>query len=142
METPGAVPKVSRVHEVQPGTVSKPPAAASKAPEAAPKPPATEAGAPPTEKQLPAAGTARRGRRKKGDKVNGAETLTTVKFFLGEKNSSSTTPTLGSECTSETDAMLDSFKGGMPFYRIETWHGSKGPVEADGSVRIVKTPVK
>jgi hypothetical protein len=142
METPGAMPKVSRVHEVQPGVVNRPPAATSKAPEGAPKPPATEAEAQPTEKQLPAAGTARRGRRKKGDKVNGTETLTTVKFFLGEKNSSSTTPTLGSECTSETEAMLESFKGGMPFYRIETWHGSKGPVEADGSVRIVKTPVK
>jgi hypothetical protein len=142
METPGAVPKVSRVHEVQPGAGNRPPATVSKAPEAAPQPPATTADAWSAEKQVPSAGTARRGRRKKGEKVNGTETLTKIQFFLGEKNSSSTTPILGSESMSETDAMLDSFKGGMTFYRIETWQGSKGPVEADGSVRIVKAPVK
>jgi hypothetical protein len=60
-------------------------------------------------------GAATRRRRDRQDitKTNGEE-----RFFLATANRSGEVPTLGRECTSEAEAIIDAFREKVNFYRV------------------------
>jgi hypothetical protein len=127
-DTKGTIaPTISRGSEA-PVSTSKPPAA-----------PAVYAETRPAEK--PAGGGARRGRRRNVDKTNSGEAGTTVRFFTGDRNSSSATPSLTKEHPSEGEALLASLKADVPYFRVEIWTARPSFV-GDGKVGIEKAPVK
>jgi len=68
-------------------------------------------------------------RRKKRGQENGAP-----RFFLPKAGSSPAKPELGQEMASESEALIEAFKSGQPFYTLTAWkavpevNGGSSPV--------------
>lgn len=78
----------------------------------------------------------RRGRPAEAKEKNGAMVL----FYLGEASEqSSDRITLKEECASEGDAMVESLKKGVPYFRIEVWKARA--VVKDGGVEVTKDQI-
>ena len=73
----------------------------------------------------------RRGRPAESKEKNSA----TVLFYLGEASSGEPI-TLKEECASEGEAMVESLKKGVPYFRIEVWKARA--VVKDGGVEVTK----
>ena len=75
----------------------------------------------------------RRGRPAESKEKNSGMVL----FYLGEASEEpSGRVTLKEECASEGDAMVESLKKGVPYFRIEVWKARA--VVKDGGVEVTK----
>jgi hypothetical protein len=45
------------------------------------------------------------------------------RFFLAKRESGTSVPELGKECASESEAILDSFKGNLPYFVVCEYRG-------------------
>jgi hypothetical protein len=78
----------------------------------------------------------RRGRPAETKEKSGAMIL----FYLGDASEqSSDRITLKEECASEGDAMVESLKKGVPYFRIEVWKARA--VVKDGGVEVMKDQI-
>jgi hypothetical protein len=78
----------------------------------------------------------RRGRPAESKEKNNAMVL----FYLGEASEDpSSRVTLKEECASEGDAMIESLKKGVPYFRIEVWKARA--VVKDGGVEVMKDQI-
>ena len=63
-----------------------------------------------------------------------------VRYFLPKSGSSPGVPELGPEVASESEALIQSFKSGQPFYTLAVWKAVP-EVNGGGSPVIVKQAV-
>jgi hypothetical protein len=78
----------------------------------------------------------RRGRPAESKEKNNAMVL----FYLGEASEEpSGRVTLKEECASEGEAMVESLKKGVPYFRIEVWKARA--VVKDGGVEVTKDQI-
>jgi hypothetical protein len=92
---------------------------------------------PRTSSNTPSAASSTSPRRKRR---NGNFDDASVRYFLPKPGSSTATPELGQEVTSEGEALIQAFRNGQPFYTLTAWKAVP-EVNGGGSPVILKQAV-
>lgn len=80
-------------------------------------------------------------RRRRGAKDDPATTKTEERFFLAAPDGGGSAPGLGRECTSEAEAIIESFRSKLNFYKISEFR-TRADIEPSGDPVLRKEVVR